>query len=97
MLDALELAFSRFNGNAVGPIGTYFNARTMAYFQQASDGNLPQAGTWVLVSTNATMTAAQLATAINGVLGTSYTAGSFHAYSAGTDAAPYPGQMSDDA
>ncbi len=97
MLDALELAFSRFNGNAVGPIGTYFCPRTFAYYQQASDGTVPQAGTWVLVSTNSSLTAAQLATAINGVLGTSYTACSFHLYSAGTDAAPYPGQMSDDA
>jgi hypothetical protein len=97
MLDALELAFSRFNGNSVAPIGTYFNARTFAYFQQASDGTLPQAGTWMFVSTSATMTAAQLATAINGVLGSSYTASNFHSYSAGSDAIPYPGQMSDDA
>lgn len=97
MLDALELAFSRFNGNMVAPIGTYFNARTMSYYQQSSDGTLPQAGTWVLVSTNASMTAAQLATAINSVLSTSYTAASFHSYSAGSDAIPYPGQMSDDA
>ena len=97
MLDALELAFSRFNGNTVGPIGTYFNARTFAYYQQASDGTLPQAGTWVLVSTNATLTATQLATAINGVLSTSYTSANFHVYSAGSDAIPYPGQMSNDA
>lgn len=97
MLDALELAFSRFNGNATGPGGTYLCARTLAYYQQASDGTLPQAGTWLLVSTNASMTAAQLATAINAVLSTTYTSASFHVYSAGTDAIPYPGQMSDDA
>jgi hypothetical protein len=98
MMNASELLFSgRYNGNQQGPIGTYWLPRTNAYQQLASDGVLPQAGIWILISTNATLTTAQIATAINGVLGTSYVAANFHSYSAGPDAIAYPGTGANDA
>ncbi|HTK10282.1 MAG TPA: hypothetical protein VL485_24140 [Ktedonobacteraceae bacterium] len=98
MMDASELLFlGRYNGNQQGPIGTYWLPRTNAYQQLASDGLLPQAGTWILISTSASLTTAQIATAINTVLSTSYVAGSFHSYSAGSDAIGFPGTGADDA
>jgi hypothetical protein len=98
MMNASELLFSgRFNGGQQGPIGTYWLPRTNAYQQLASDGLLPQAGIWILISISAALTAAQIATTINGVLGTSYVAGSFHSYSAPADAIAYPGMGANDA
>ncbi len=97
MLDAAELLFlGRYNGGAYGPIGTYVNLRTLDYYQQAADGNLPTDGTYILISSNATLSASQIATTINGVLNTSYTSASFHART-GSDAAYSQGQASDDA
>ena len=97
MLDAAELNFlGRYNGGQISPIGTYLNFRTLAYYQSTTDSTLPQAGTWILISTNATLTAAQIATTVNNGLSTSYTAGSFHAYTS-ADNISTPGQMSDDA
>ena len=98
MMNASELLFSgRYNGGQQGPIGTYWLPRTNAYQQLAADGQLPQAGTWILISTSATLTASQIATAINTVLGTSYVAANFHTYSAGVDAIAYPGTGANDA
>lgn len=88
MLNAMELAFGRFGSTQSSPIGTYVNMRTLAYYQQASDGLLPPAGTWHLVSTNASLPIATLASTINTALGSAYIAASFHAYSAGSDALP---------
>ncbi|MBO0781781.1 MAG: hypothetical protein J2P37_23425 [Ktedonobacteraceae bacterium] len=96
MLDFLELQFGRYNGGQNAPIGTYVNMRTMAYYQQASDGTLPNDGTWLPISTSPTFTATQIANALNNVLGTNYNAGNFHART-GADASPSPGQMSNDA
>ncbi|GHO47988.1 hypothetical protein [Ktedonospora formicarum] len=99
MLNAMELAFGRFGSTQSSPIGTYVNMRTLAYYQQASDGVLPSAGIWHLVSTNASLPIATLASTINTALGSAYTAASFHAYSSGTDAlsASQLGQVCNDA
>ncbi len=96
MLDAAELAWGRWNGGSIAPIGSYWCLRDMAIFQQASDGNLPQAGTWCRVDSSATQTLANIATTINNLLGTAYTAASFHTYTTADNIAS-PGQMSDDA
>jgi len=98
MMNASELLFlGRYNGNQPGPIGTYWLPRTNAYQQLTSDGTLPQAGTWILISSNATMNASTIATTINAILGTTYTSGNFHTYSAGPDAITYPGTAVNDA
>lgn len=96
MIDLAELVWGRYNGGQNAPIGTYINLRTMAYFQQASDGILPADGTWHPLSTNATLTTTQIASAVNAVLGTTFIASNFHARTSG-DASPSPGQMSNDA
>ena len=44
MLDILEFNYGRYNGGQTAPIGSYLNPRTMAIFQQVSDGTLPQDG-----------------------------------------------------
>ncbi|EFH83738.1 hypothetical protein [Ktedonobacter racemifer] len=88
MMNAMEINFGRYSGTQTCPIGTYVNMRTFAYYQQTSDGSLPLAGTWHMLSTNATLTATVIASTINTVLGTAYTAGNFHSYSAGSDALP---------
>lgn len=98
MMNASELLFlGRYNGNQQGPIGTYWLPRTNAYQQLASDGTLPQAGTWILISNSASLTTTQIANTINTVLGTSYVPGSFHSYNAGSDAIGYPGTGANDA
>jgi len=80
MLDLAELVFfGRYNGQQIGPIGTYVNFRVLAYYQSAVDSNLPQAGTWILLNQNAALTAAQIAAQVNGGLGTAFTAGSLTA------------------
>lgn len=94
MMDQAELLFlGKYFGNQIAPIGTFVDFRTLDYFQQASDGALPADGTYILISQTATLTATQIATAVNAVLNTSYVAGSFHArisgdavYSQGTGA-----------
>jgi hypothetical protein len=96
MIDLAEFLWSRYNSGQQAPIGTFVNFRTLEYYQQASDGALPQDGTFCLISSNATLTAAQIATTINSGLGTAYTSASFHAHGGG-DAAGNPGQASDDA
>ena len=96
MIDLAELTWGRYNGGQNAPIGTFVNLRTMEYYQQASDGTLPLDGTFYPISTSATLTAAQVATAVNNVLGTGYSAGNFHAHSAG-DVSANPGQASNDA
>ena len=96
MLDLLELNYGRYNGGATAPAGSYFCARTLAIFQQTSDGALPQDGTWVRVDASGTQTFANIATTLNTLLNTSYTSGSFHA-NTGSDAVPYPGTASNDA
>lgn len=98
MLDQLELNGGRFNGGQNAPIGSYFNPRTGAIYQQTTDGLLPQAGTWIPVTTSGTSSLAQCATALNGlVAGLAYTSANLHAYNAGTDVIPVPGQMTNDA
>jgi hypothetical protein len=96
MLDLLELTYGRWNGGQIAPIGSYFCARTNSIFQQAADGVLPQAGTWVRVDASGTQTFANIATTLNTLLNTSYTAGSFHAEGS-PDLLTNPGQASNDA
>ena len=96
MMDLAELTWGRYNSNQVAPIGSYWCPRNNAICQLTSDGNLPADGTWCRVDPSGTQTFANIATTINGVLGTSYTAGSFHAQSSG-DIIPNPGQASNDA
>ena len=96
MLDLLELTYGRYNGGATAPVGSYLCARTMAIFQQAADGALPQDGTWVRVDASGTQTFATIATTLNTLLNTSYTSGSFHAQGS-PDLIPYPGTASNDA
>jgi hypothetical protein len=91
-----EMVWGRYNGGQNGPSGTYVNLRTMAYYQQVADGVLPADGTWLPISTNATLTATQVATTVNAILATTYTAASFHVRT-GADASPTPGQMVNDA
>lgn len=96
MLDLAELTWGRYNGGSIAPIGSYLNLRTLCIFQQASDGNVPADGTFHRVDASGTQTFANIATTVNNVLGTSYTAGSFHAC-AGGDNETSPGQASNDA
>jgi hypothetical protein len=96
MMDLAELTWGRYNSNQVAPAGSYVCFRVLAVFQQASDGNLPADGTWCRVDPSGTQTFANIATTINSVLGTSYTAGSFHAQGSG-DLISDPGQASNDA
>ena len=96
MLNQLELAFGRYNGGQIAPIGSYLNPRTLAIQQLTSDGTLAQDGTWVRVDASGSQTFANIATSINAVLGSSYTAASFHTQSAG-DLLAYPGQSANDA
>ncbi len=96
MLDMLEFTYGRFNGGQTVPAGSYLNPRTLCIFQTASDGALPQDGTFCRVDASGTQTFANIATNLNALLGTSYTAASFHACIGG-DAAQSPGTMSDDA
>lgn len=96
MIDLADLTWGRLTGGAQAPAGTFVNFRTMTYFQQASDGALPVAGWWHQISTSATLTTAQIASAVNTALSTSYSAGNFTLY-AGGNAMPYPGTGSSDA
>ena len=96
MLDLLELTYGRYNGGQVAPIGSYLNPRTLAIVQLASDGTLPQDGTFCRVDPGATQTFANIATALNTLLGTAYTAASFHAQGGG-DVIANPGVGSNDA
>ncbi len=88
----------KYIGGANAPIGTFWNVRTMAYFQQASDGALPADGNiWIMVSTNGSLSTSALATAVNLlVAGAAYTSGSFHSRTS-ADNAQVPGTGADDA
>jgi hypothetical protein len=96
MLDLLELTYGMWNGGQTAPIGSYLNPRTLAIAQLTSDGTLPQDGTWVRVDSSGTQTFANIATALNALLGTSYTVASFHAQGS-PDLIGNPGQASNDA
>ncbi len=96
MLDMLEMAYGRYNGGQTVPAGSYLNPRTLCILQSTSDVALPQDGTFCRVDPSGTQTFANIATSLNTLLGTSYTAGSFHVCS-GSDNAPFPGSMTDDA
>ncbi|MBV9688134.1 MAG: hypothetical protein JO202_00315 [Ktedonobacteraceae bacterium] len=96
MLDLAELTWGRYNGGQTAPVGSYWNLRTNAIFQQTSDGALPQDGTFVRVDASGSQTFANIATTINGVLNTSYTSGSFHAQGS-PDVIATPGSASNDA
>lgn len=96
MLDLVELTYGRYNGGATAPIGSYWNLRTNAIFQQTSDGALPQDGTWCRVDPSGSQSLANIATTLNTLLNTSYTAGSFHT-NTGADAIANPGSASNDA
>lgn len=96
MLDILELTYGRYNGGQVVPVGSYLNPRTMAIVQLAADGALPQDGTFCRVDASATQTFATIATNLNALLGTSYTAASFHTGTV-ADNTIAPGTGSDDA
>jgi len=77
MLDILEFTYGRYNGGSVAPIGSYLNPRTLCIFQATSDATLPQDGTFCRVDPSGTQTFANIATTLNALLGTSYTAGAF--------------------
>jgi len=96
MLDLAEFTWGRYNSNQVAPAGSYLNLRTLCIYQQTSDGNVPADGTFFRVDPSGTQTFANIAATVNSVLGTSYTAGSFHACSGG-DAAQSAGQAANDA
>ncbi len=96
MIDILELTYGRYNSGQIAPIGSYLCPRTLAIVQLASDGNLPNDGTFCRVDPSASQTFANIATALNTLLGTSYTAASFHAQN-GTDIISTPGSASNDA
>ncbi|GCE28804.1 hypothetical protein KDA_42880 [Dictyobacter alpinus] len=96
MLNQLELAFGRYNGGQVAPIGSYLCPRTLAIQQLTADGVLPQDGTWVRVDASGTQTLANIAANVNAVLGSSYSAASFHTHGA-ADLIGNPGQGSNDA
>ena len=96
MLDILELNYGRYNGGDTAPVGSYLNPRTNSIFQQAADGVLPKAGTWCRVDASGTQTFANIATTLNTLLNTSYTAGSFHAEGS-PDLIGNPGTASNDA
>jgi len=96
-----ELEFNglgRYVGGQNAPIGTFLNPRTLAYFQQASDGALPADGNvWIMVTTSGTSTTTQIATAVNGFVGgAAYTSASFHSRTS-ADNAQAPGTGADDA
>lgn len=88
----------KYIGGQNAPTGTFWNPRTMAYFQQASDGTLPADGNiWIMVSTNGALSTSALATAVNGLIsGAAYTSGSFHSRTS-ADNAQAPGTGADDA
>ena len=96
MLDILELTYGRYNGGQTAPIGSYLNPRTLAIVQLSADGTLPNDGTFCRVDSSATQTFPNIATALNTLLGTAYTAASFHAQGGG-DVIANPGVGSDDA
>jgi hypothetical protein len=97
MMDLLELnGLGVYQGNQQAPIGTFVDLRVMSVFQQASDGPVPADGKYVLISTNSGLSLSQVATTVNGILGTTYTSGNFHART-GTDAATSQGTGADDA
>ncbi|MDQ2717435.1 MAG: hypothetical protein M3Z08_21275 [Chloroflexota bacterium] len=96
MLDILEFTYGRYNGGTVAPVGSYLNPRTLCIFQTASDAALPLDGTFCRVDASGTQTFATIATNLNALLGTGYTAASFHAC-AGGDNIVSPGSGADDA
>jgi len=96
MLDLVELTYGRYNGGQIAPIGSYWNLRTMAIVQLAADGTLPLDGTFCRVDASATQTFTTIATALNSLLGTTYTAASFHTQGGG-DVIANPGTASNDA
>jgi len=96
MLDILELTYGRYNGGQTAPIGSYLNPRTLAIVQLSTDGVLPLDGTFVRVDPSATQLFGTIATALNTLLGTAYTAASFHAQGGG-DVIANPGVGSNDA
>jgi hypothetical protein len=96
MLDVLELSFGRYNGGQTVPAGSYLNPRTMCVFQTTSDATLPLDGTFCRVDPSGSQSFPNIATTLNALLGSAYTAGSFHAC-AGGDVVVSPGTMSNDA
>lgn len=96
MLDLLELTYGRYNSGQYVPIGSYLNPRTLAIVQLATDGTLPNDGTFCRVDPSGTQTFANIATNLNTLLGTAYTSASFHAQSGG-DVTANPGVGSNDA
>ena len=98
LFNAENTAFGVFMGGQNAPIGTFWSPRTMAYYQQASDGLLPADGNkWVMITLSGTSTTTQIATAVNLlVAGAAYVAGSFHSRTS-ADNATAPGIGANDA
>lgn len=98
LFNAENTAFGRYFGGQNAPIGTFWNPRTMAYFQQSSDGLLPADGNiWIMITTSGSSTTTQIATAVNLlVAGAAYVAGSFHSRTS-ADNATAPGIGANDA
>lgn len=96
MLDLLELTYGRYNSGQYAPVGSYLNPRTLAIVQLATDGVLPNDGTFCRVDASGTQTFANIATTLNTLLGTAYTGASFHTQSGG-DIIANPGVASNDA
>ncbi len=95
-MDILELAYGRYNGGQTVPAGSYFNPRTFCIAQFTTDGVLPPDGIFVRVDGSGTQTFAAIATSLNALLNTTYTAASFHACGA-NDSIANTGTMANDA
>ena len=94
--ELIQNSGSRLVGGQNAPVGSFFNPRTNAIFQQTSDGVLPASGIWIPITTSGTSTLAQCATAINGLVsGLGYTSSNLHTYTS-ADLASYPGQNTND-
>ncbi len=94
--ELIQNSGSRLVGGQNAPAGSFFNPRTNAIFQQASDGVLPASGIWIPITTSGTSTLAQCATAINNLVsGLNYTSGNLHTYTS-ADLASSPGQNTND-
>jgi hypothetical protein len=96
MMDLLEFTYGRYNGGSTVPAGSYLNPRSMCIFQTTGDAVLPPDGIFCRVDPSGSQSFANIAASLNALLGTSYTAASFHACSGG-DTAVSPGTGADDA
>lgn len=94
--ELIQNAGMRYSGGTNAPVGSYFNPRTNAVFQQSVDGILPLDGIWIPLTTSGASSLAQCATIINALVqGLGYTAANLHLQTA-SDLAQVPGQSTND-